>query len=109
MAAFLSPENRQQAVVVQGRVSGLSKVISGVPQGTVLGPILFLLHISDIARGVTEGNTTSSYVDDTRSGRTITDTGVDCEALQQDLNTIYDWAKDVNMVFNSEKFECVRF
>ena len=109
MAAFLSPQNRQQAVVVQGRISGLSMVISGVPQGTVLGPILFLLHISDIARGLSEGNTTSSYVDDTRTGRTITDTEADCEALQQDLKSIYDWASDVNMVFNGEKFECVRF
>ena len=50
---FLDSKQRQQAVAVDGRLSSLSPVISGVPQGTVLGPILFLLHISCIAREVT--------------------------------------------------------
>ena len=66
LAAFLDSAYRQQAVVVDGRISSLSPVISGGPQGTVLGPVLFLLHISDIARGVSSPTTTSSYVDDTR-------------------------------------------
>ena len=109
LAAFLDASHRQQAVVVEGRISPLSPVISGVPQGTVLGPVLFLLHISDIARGVSSGTTTTSYVDDTRASRSIVDPGADCQALQNDLASIYSWATDVNMVFNSEKFECLRF
>ena len=83
-------------------------MISGVPQGTVLGPILFLLHISDIARDVSPGTTTSSYVDDTCANRTVTDPDVDCQALQEDLVSRYRWAEDVNMMFNSDKFECIR-
>ena len=109
LAAFLNSDKRMQAVTVEGRISSLSPVISGVPQGTVLGPVLFLLHIADIARGISEGNTTSSYVDDTRTGRCITDPAVDCPALQQDLQSIYDWAEEVNMTFNSDKFESLRF
>ena len=66
LAAFLDSSQRQQAVAVDGAISDLSPVISGVPQGTVLGPVLFLLHIADIANNVSVGTTTNSYVDDTR-------------------------------------------
>ena len=75
----------------------------------VLVPVLFLLHISDIAREVSENTSTTSYVDDTRVTRSIDDKSTDCSALQDDLASIYGWATDVNMVFNSEKFECIRF
>ena len=109
LGAFLDYSKRQQAVAVDGRISSLTPVISGVPQGTVLGPVLFLLHISDIARDVSSSTSTSSYVDDTRAVRSIVDQGSDCQALQNDLASIYSWAEDVNMVFNSEKFECLRY
>ena len=109
LAAFLDSTHRKQAVVVEGRVSDLSPVISGVPQGTVLGPVLFLLHISDIAKGVSAGTSTTSYVDDTRATRSIKDKKADCEALQSDLSSIYSWAAEVNMHFNSDKFECLRY
>ena len=92
---------------VEGRVSALSPVISGVPQGTVLGPVLFLIHISDIVRGVSQATETSSFADDTQVKRSIKDPQIDCQSLQQDLQSIYDWAQDVNMHFNSDKFECI--
>ena len=93
---------------MEGKISSLSPVISGVPQGTVLGPVLFLLHIADIARQVSPDTRTSSYVDDTRATRGIKDPAVDCKVLQDDLVSIYQWAEDVNMVFNADKFECLR-
>ena len=108
LGKFLDPATRKQAVAVEGRLSDLSPVISGVPQGTVLGPILFLLHISSIAREVSPGTHITSYVDDTRANRSIADTSVDCAALQSDLEAIYRWAEGVNMVFNSDKFELIR-
>ena len=109
LASFLDSKQRQQAVAVDGSISGLSPVVSGVPQGTVLGPVLFLLHIADIASNVSAGTTTTSYVDDTRVQKSIIDTDQECRDLQEDLATIYSWADRVNMTFNSEKFECVRY
>ena len=79
----------KQAVAVKGRLSGLSLVISLVPQETVLGPILFLLHISSIAREVSPESTVSSYVDDTRVTRCMANPLPDCQALQQDLQAVY--------------------
>ena len=106
LAKFLDPEFRKQAVAVEGRLSDLSPVISGVHQGTVLGPILFLLHISCIARDVSQETHITSYVDDTRANRSIADTNDDCAALQADLEAIYRWDEGVNMVF---KFEMLRY
>ena len=51
----------------------------------------------------------SSYVDDTRATRCLKDTAADCSALQEDLEAVYKWAQEVNMVFNGDKFEVVRF
>ena len=75
--------------MVEVRVSSLSPVISGVRQGTVLGPILFLLHISTIAKEISPPTSVKSYVDDTRVQRPIIDNVIDCEALQSDLLKIY--------------------
>ena len=60
---------RQQVVLVNGKKSQVSDVISGVPQGTVLGPILFLIYISDISEGVKSN--IKVYVDDTKVKRGI--------------------------------------
>ena len=108
LASFLDPCIRQQAVGVEGMVSSLAPVISGVPQGTVLGPILFLIHLSDIAVGLSEGTTATSFADDTRVQRGVY-SAQDCSALQSDLGIIYSWAEHINMHFNSDKFECLRF
>ena len=109
IAAFLDSKHRQQAVAVDGVFSTLSPVISGVPQGTVTAPVLFLLMIADIARGVSPDTGVSSFVDDTRVKRAISDNVADCSALQDDLQSIYNWAEDVGLQFNSKKFECVRY
>ena len=108
IAAFLDSSSRQQAVVVDGQISELCPVISGVPQGTVLGPILFLVHIAGISDSLTAGTEASSFADDTRVMRGIA-SAVDCEALQSDLKQVYRWAELVNMHFNADKFECLQF
>ena len=104
IAAYLDPSTRQQAFVVDGRVSSLTPVISGVQQGTVLGLILFLIHIRDIDDGLSSRTTTSSFDDDTRVQRGI-HSHDDCSTLQADFGVIYNKAKNVNMHFNGDKFE----
>ena len=108
LASFLDSATRQQAVAVDGIVSNLMPVLSGVPQGTVLGPVLFLIHIMDIAANLSAGTTATSFADDTRVQRGIS-CSQDCSDLQKDLESIYKWAETVNMHFNSDKFECLRF
>ena len=71
LASFLDSKNRKQAVTVDGRVSTLIPVLSGVPQGTVLGPVLFLIHIRNIVSGLSPATTATSFADDTRVQRGV--------------------------------------
>ena len=109
LGRFLDPSARKQAVEVEGRLSDFSPVISGVPQGTVLGAILSLLNISCIARDVSPGTHITSYMDNTMANRSISDISVDSAQLQNDMEALYRWAEDVNMVFNADKFELLRY
>ena len=108
MASFLDPSTRKQAVGVEGRISPLSPVVSGVPQGTVLGPVLFLIHIRNISSTLSPGTSSSSFADDTKIWRGVK-TSEECALLQTDLQSVYSWADTINMVFNSDKFEWVRY
>ena len=99
--------NRKQIVYLQGSVSEETDVTSGVPQGSVLGPLLFLIHISDISEGLLH-STASSFADDTRILSKVNSTE-DCQLLQNDLENVFDWAETNNMKFNSGKFEVMRY
>ena len=98
---------RSQTVMVNGEHSTASEVKSGVPQGSVLGPLLFLILLGDIDKTIASAFL-SSFADDTRVGHRIKEAS-DIIALQEDLKSIYDWSTTNNMKFNSEKFECVRY
>ena len=82
------------------------QVPSSVPQGTVLGPILFIILLSDINKDIS--SVVSSFADDTRVLRSISSRENCCE-LQTDLNTIYNWQSNNNMLFNEDKFELLRY
>ena len=73
-----------------------------------MGPVLFLVHIRNIFQDLSLGTTASSFADDTRVQRGVY-SGTDCSALQADLQLIYSWSEKVNMTFNREKFECMRY
>ena len=74
----------------------------------MLGPVLFLVLILDIADNVSQGTRVSSFADDTRASRGM-NTSLDPKQLQHDIETIYKWALEVNMEFNGDKFECIRY
>ena len=80
LATFLDPAVRMQAVGINGRLSNLTSVVSGYPQGTVLGLCLFLIHLMVISNNILSETTASSFADDTGLQRGIT-TEIDCEAL----------------------------
>ena len=104
ISSFLS--NRQQSVVIDGHTSKKEWVLSGVPQGSVLGPLLFIIMIYDIDAKVIHSSL-ASYADDTRIWRKILDSGDNL--LQCDLDNVYAWANDNNMLFNNMKFESLSF
>ena len=79
-----------------------------MPQATVLGPCLFLIHLMGISDNLSPDTVTTSFADDTRLLRGIKDEE-DCEMLQEDLEKVYAWAEEVGMVFNAGKFELLRF
>ena len=96
--------NRYQRVAANGVLSMPAPVISGVPQGTVLGPILFIIMIDDLDSGLLH-STASKYADDTRVTAKISNLD-DANSFQIELNnTIYPWGPDNNMTLNGDKFE----
>ena len=91
---------RTQRVVVDGECSSESSVKSGVPQGTVLGPLMFILYINDIGKNT--GSSIRLFADDCVLYRVIRE-AADAEVLQNDLSMMCSWAKDWQMLFNADK------
>ena len=81
-------------------------LVSGVPQGSVLGPLLFLIFIGDISEGVSAS--ILIYVDDTKVKSRVKTTE-DVESLQENLDRIYEWEKKNNIKFNGGKFLVLRY
>lgn len=91
---------RQQVVVVDGKQSYPADVKSGVPQGTVLGPMLFLIYINDIEKCIKE-STVSSFADDTRIKKNI-NKSTNVEILQNNINNVVNWSKSNNMTLHEK-------
>ena len=101
--SFLS--NRDQVVVLDGVQSFIAGILSGVPQGTVLGPLLFILFINDLELCVTS-STVGFFADDTRISKQIGSLG-DCKLLQEDLDSVVRWSRSNNMQLHEQKSELV--
>jgi hypothetical protein len=98
---------RTQHVLVNGHLSEPSAVRSGVPQGSVIGPLLFLILIGDIDAELAHAFL-SSFADDTRTAMGVASIR-DVSLHQSDLERIYEWAIINNMSFNNKKLEALRY
>ena len=99
LESYLS--GRRQRVLVEGSLSDWLPVTSGVPQGSILGPLLFLLYINDMP-SVVRSAKIALFADDAKLVMKISNVE-DCLALQDDLNNLSDWGKTWGMYFNVSK------
>ncbi|MCP4460940.1 MAG: reverse transcriptase family protein [Cytophagales bacterium] len=93
---------RVQKVVINGSVSDGLPVLSGVPQGSILGPSLFVLFINDMIFGLNEGTNIMLYADDTKIWREMV-VEDDYNILQKDIDYLVDWAIQNKMRFHPSK------
>ena len=98
---------RTQRVIVEGIESDPKPVLSGVPQGTVLGPLFFLIYINDIDVNLTEGTKLRLFADDSLLYRQI-DSNKDYEILQNDLNKLEQWESKWKMEFHPGKCQVLK-
>ena len=92
--------DRKQRVVLNGKASSWATVKSGVPQGSILGPILFAIFVNDLEDEI-EVTVLVKFADDTKLGQEIK-SREDCEQLQLALNALERWAARWGMSFNTE-------
>ncbi|CAB3999723.1 Hypothetical predicted protein [Paramuricea clavata] len=93
---------RTQRVVVEGVASEWSPVTSGVPQGSILGPMLFLLFINDLPDAIPQATSTGLYAEDAKLYKAIT-SNEDSACLQTALSCAGVWSVDSNITFNTSK------
>jgi hypothetical protein len=99
ISAFLS--NRTQTVVLDGESSDIAPVTSGVLQGTVLHPVLFLIYINDLSEYM-KSSQLRLFADDSIIYKTIK-SQKDCDSLQEDIDAAARWESDWLMAFHPDK------
>ena len=97
-------DNRSQSVLLNGSNSDSFPLSSGVPQGSVLGPILFLAYINDLPDQVK--SRVRLFADDTAMYLALDKQG-DSEILQKDLESLEKWEKLWDMSFNPSKCQVI--
>ena len=93
--------NRKQRVVLNGFYSDYSIIESGVPQGSVLGPLLFLIYINDLEKNIRSN--VKFFADDTMLFSIVNDPVISANILNNDLDIIYQWAHQWKMEFNPDQ------
>ena len=98
--SFLS--SRTQFVCIENEHSRTCKVISGVPQGTVLGPLLFLIFINDLVDVILHCSV-ALYADDAKIFKAESSNVLSSDLLQEDLNRVYEWAIEWQLLLAIQK------
>jgi len=96
-------EGRLQGVTVGKSVSTYAPVISGVPQGSVLGPILFILYVNDLPEMSETGDVTKLFADDLKRYSI----SVNSKSIQTGLNKISTWCSDWQLTLAPSKCCCL--
>ena len=99
-------QGRKQQVIIDNAVSNSVDVLSGVPQGSILGPLLFVLFINDIYESIDAETNIELYADDTKIWREIKSES-DCNFLQKDIDTLYARSRNNKMSFHPDKCKVV--
>ena len=94
--------SRKQRVILDNVISECVDILSGVPQGSILGPLLFVLFINDIYTNIDKDTNIALFADDTKIWRDI-NSEADCEILQNDINTLSTWSRNNKMSFHPDK------
>ena len=92
--------NRYQRVVLNGQTSDWSRIYAGVPQGSILGPLFFLIYINDLSTGMSCD--AKMFADDTSLFSVISDSITTATALNEDLVKVKNWAHLWKMSFNPD-------
>ena len=93
--------NRYQRVVLNGQSSSWAEVSAGVPQGSILGPLFFLMYINNLSCGLS--STTTLFADDTSLFSVVHNVTQSTSELNDDLEKISNWAYQGKMYFNPDK------
>ena len=101
-SSYLS--NRSQYCQVDGNLSQPSSVLGGIPQGSILGPLLFLLYINDLPNCLSDTKC-NMFADDTQLDRSSSDVNIVTNALNNDLKNVFDWLSTNKLSLNTEKTE----
>ena len=93
-------KERKQRAVLNGQVSTWTNINAGVPQGFILGPLLFLIYINDLTEGLTTN--VKLFADDTSLFSVVHDTQTSANDLNKDFKIINNWAFQWKINFNSD-------